>query len=199
MSQLKAILIELHSIFLFLIGKAPKRHIPHGSSVVSPAHGRVIEIHTVQNSNIIFKKKGIMNNVLIPELIFPATMVIIEMTPLDVHVQRAPITGTILRIDHYHGHHKNAMGKEMLSLVEENEKMVTLFDAHHEKIAVIQVAGVMARRIRNIAEVGDRFKKGAIYGRIKFGSQVVVLIPRPRKVLVSVGDRVIDGETILAK
>ena len=121
------------------------------------------------------------------------------MTPLDVHVQRMPIAGTVFRLDHYHGYHKNAMGKEMLELVEENEKVVALFGNVKETVAVIQVAGLAARRIRNAVEVGDELEKGQIYGRIRFGSQVVVIVPYVRKVLVEVGDRVVDGETVIAR
>jgi phosphatidylserine decarboxylase len=199
MNIFKKIIVGLHAGILFLVGKAPTRKIPAGDHVISPAHGKVIEIKDVENATIVFHKKGVVNHVLIPELTFPARMVVIEMTPLDVHVQRAPIDGTILRIDHYHGRHHNAMGHEMLDLVTENEKVVAVFENKKETICVIQVAGIAARRIRNIAEVGDEFAKGDIYGRILFGSQVVILIPRPREILVSVGDRVVDGETILAK
>ncbi len=199
MNIFKRIIIGLHAAALFAVGKAPSRVIPEGDNVISPAHGKVIEIKDVENSAIVFQKKGVENHVLIPELTFPVRMVVIEMTPLDVHVQRAPITGTILRIDHYHGRHHNAMGREMLELVTENEKVVAVFENKRETVCVIQVAGIAARRIRNVAEVGDEFEKGDIYGRIRFGSQVVILIPRPRDILVKVGDRVVDGETIIAK
>ena len=136
---------------------------------------------------------------IIPEILFPATLIAIEMTPLDVHVQRAPIAGIVMRLDHYHGKHKNAMGSDMINIVEENEKVVALFVNEREKVVAIQVAGLVARRIRNVAEVGDEFAKGDIYGRIRFGSQVVVILPAARTVNVSVGDRVVDGETVLAK
>lgn len=189
----------MHGLFLFIIGRAPSRKIPGGDVIVSPAHGKIIEIRQVQSSHIIFQKKGIENHVIIPEIIFPATLIAIEMTPLDVHVQRAPIAGIVMRLDHYHGKHKNAMGSEMIDIVEENEKVIALFVNEREKVVSIQVAGLAARRIRNIAEVGDEFEKGDIYGRIKFGSQVVVILPMHRKVCVLVGDRVVDGETVLAK
>ena len=196
---LKKLHIALHGIFLFIFGKAPVRKIPVGDVIVSPAHGKVIEIRTVQNSDIIFQKKGVENRVIIPELIFPANIILIEMTPLDVHVQRAPISGTMLRMDHYRGGHKNAMGKSMLDLIEQNEKVIALFANKKEKVAVVQVAGLAARRIRNILEVGDEIEKGEIYGRIRFGSQVVVIVPLPRKIVVEVGDRVVDGETLIAR
>ncbi len=199
MNPLVKLASSLRSGIFFLAGKAPLRTIPGGDVVVSPAHGRVIEVRTVENDHIIFEKKGVINHVMIPEVKFPATLVLIEMTPLDVHVQRAPIDGTIIRMDHYRGVHRSAMGHEMLDIVEENEKMVALFQNEREIVGVVQVAGTLARRIRNLLEVGDQSAKGGIYGRIKFGSQVVVIVPGGRTVSVKVGDRVIDGETILAK
>ena len=196
---LTKIVVGIHGLFLFLIGQAPARKIPPQNVIVSPAHGKIIEIRRVESANIIFEKKGVSNHVIIPEIIFPATLIAIEMTPLDVHVQRAPITGTVMRLDHYRGKHKNAMGSEMTEIVEENEKVIALFANEHEKVVSIQVAGRAARRIRNVVECGSEIQKGDIYGRILFGSQVVVIVPIARTVVANVGDRVVDGETVLAK
>jgi phosphatidylserine decarboxylase len=193
------IVVGIHGFFLFLIGQAPVRKIPSENVVVSPAHGKVIEVRRVENSEIIFEKKGVQNHVIIPEILFPATLIVIEMTPLDVHVQRAPIAGTVMRLDHYRGKHKNAMGHDMENIVEENEKVIALFANENEKVVSIQVAGRAARRIRNVVEVGSEIEKGDIYGRILFGSQVVVIVPIMRTVSVNVGDRVVDGETVLAR
>jgi phosphatidylserine decarboxylase len=194
----KKLVTALYGIALFCIGKAPSRTIPDGDSIISPAHGKIIEIKTVETPDILFEKKGIENRVLIPEISFPAKLIAIEMTPLDIHVQRAPISGTVFRVDHHRGKHKNAMGKGMYNLVEENEKSILIIGNEKEKVAVIQVAGIAARRIRNIAEVGDQLGRGSIYGRILFGSQVVIIIPHNRKLCVELGQRTIDGETVLA-
>jgi len=176
-----------------------KRKVPDHDAIISPASGRVIEIRSVNSGDILFKKKGVNNRVMIPELSFPATIVMIEMTPFDVHVQRAPISGMIMRMDRYSGKHRNALGSRKYVLAEENEKVVALFENKTEKVAVIQVAGIAARRIRNVLEVGDEVSKGEIYGKIKFGSQVVVIVPHNRKVLVKVDDRMTDGETVIAE
>lgn len=175
-----------------------KRKTPVHDVIVSPASGKVIEIRSINSGDILFKKKGVNNHVMISELTLPATIVMIEMTPLDVHVQRAPITGMITRMDRYSGKHRNALGSRKYVLAEENEKVVALFENKNEKVAVIQVAGLAARRIRNVLEVGDEVAKGEIYGKIKFGSQVVVIVPHERKIQVKVGDRMTDGETVIA-
>ena len=184
-------------IFVMFFNRAPQRNIPE-QGIVSPASGKVIEVRTSENTDIIFQKYGVDNHVTVPEIIGPVTVVLIEMTPVDVHVQRAPIDGSIIRMDHYDGSHVNALGKDKLVLVEENEKTVTVFQNKADTIGVVQVAGMAARRIRNDAKVGDVLNKGDIYGRILLGSQVVVIIPQSHKVTVNVGEKVIDGETVIA-
>jgi phosphatidylserine decarboxylase len=86
-----------------------------------------------------------------------------------------------------------------MNIVNTNEKTVTVFKNETDTIGVIQVAGKAARRIRNYTGVNEVLNKGQIYGRILLGSQVVVLVPENRTVNVTVGQKVIDGETILAK
>jgi phosphatidylserine decarboxylase len=86
-----------------------------------------------------------------------------------------------------------------MNIVNTNEKTVTVFKNETDTIGVIQVAGKAARRIRNYAGINEVLNKGQIYGRILLGSQVVVLIPENRTIDVTVGQRIVDGETILAK
>jgi phosphatidylserine decarboxylase len=109
--------------FTMFFNRNPQRNTP-AEGIISPASGRVIEVRSTENADIIFEKKGLANHVNVPEIIGSVTVVLIEMTPMDVHVQRSPITGNIIRMDHYDGKHKNALGKNKLSLVEENEKTV---------------------------------------------------------------------------
>ncbi len=183
--------------FIIFFNRAPQRTIPEGG-IVSPASGKVIEVRESENADIVFQKEGVTNHVTVPEIVGPVKVILIQMSPKDVHVQRAPIDGSIIRMDHYDGAHANALGKGKLSLVEENEKVVTVFNNETDTIGVVQVAGRAARRIRNKLGVGDSVVTGAIYGRILLGSQVVVIIPQRHEVLVDVGERVVDGETIIA-
>lgn len=176
-----------------------ERVITIGDHVVSPANGRIIELLETESPNITFQKKGVTNHVFIPEISGPMHIVVIEMNLTDVHVQRAPITGIIMRVERFEGKHENALGKHEFEIVNENEKVVTVFGNDTERIAVVQVAGMVARRIRTMFEVGDPINQGDIYGKILFGSQVVVMIPKSRSLQVQVGQTVIDGETVLAK
>jgi phosphatidylserine decarboxylase len=183
--------------FVLFFSRAPVRTIPQ-NGIISPTSGRVIGIEQEQTPNLFFTKKGTQNTISIPEMTGPVSLVIIELTPLDVHVQRAPISGQIIRMDHYDGNHTNALGAQKLILSSTNEKVVTLFKNTTDTIGVVQVAGMAARRIVNHSHVDDMASKGFLYGRILLGSQVVVIIPSNHTVNVHVGDRVVDGETILA-
>lgn len=177
----------------------PERVITIGDHIVSPANGKIIEIQKVDLPDIVFKKHNVVNHVSIPEITESMHVVIIEMNLTNVHVQRAPITGVIMRVERFDGKHKNALGKDELVIAEENEKVITIFGNDDERAGVVQVAGMVARRIRTMFEVGDPINQGDIYGKILFGSQVVVMIPEKRILQVQVGQTVIDGETILAK
>lgn len=191
--------IIIITAFIIFFNRAPDRVISSDDVIVSPASGKIIGIIPVQTPNITFTKKGIVNTVDIPELSGQMNMVLIEMNPLDVHVQRAPITGSIISMNHYDGKHINAIGNQKMNIVNTNEKTITVFNNKTDTIGVIQVAGKVARRIRNYVDSNAFLNKGEIYGRILLGSQVVVLIPEHRLINVTVGQKVIDGETILAK
>ena len=194
-----AVTIVVIGIFTIFFNRAPNRIIPEGNVITSPASGKIIGIIPVNSPNITFTKKGTENTVEISELSGKMNMVLIEMNPLDVHVQRAPIAGSIISMDHYDGKHVNAIGSQKMNIVNTNEKTVIVFKNETDTIGVIQVAGKAARRIRNYVDINDVLTKGQIYGRILLGSQVVVLVPENRIINVSVGQKVIDGETILAK
>jgi phosphatidylserine decarboxylase len=189
-------IIVVVAVILFF-NRAPQRIVPE-SGIISPASGKVIEVRESENTSIIFQKEGVDNHVNVPEISGPVKVILIQMSPKDVHVQRAPITGSIIRMDHYDGKHRNALGKDELILVEENEKTVTVFKNETDTVGVVQVAGIAARRIRNKSAVGDQLKKGDIYGKILLGSQVVVILPAEHNIAVKVGDRVVDGEIIIA-
>ena len=186
--------------FVLYFGRAPMRTVPT-NGIVSPSSGTVIAVYDAQSPDIIFMKKGVENAVSIPEIPGPVSVIVIELTPFDVHVQRAPISGTVTRTDHYDGDHKSALGAEKLTLASGNEKVVTIFKDDKnptDVVGVVQVAGRVARRIRNSIHAGDSILKGAMYGRIILGSQTVVVLPKSDGILVHVGDKLIDGETIIS-
>lgn len=177
--------------------RSPRRKVP-ALGIVSPASGKIIAIENINPEKFDFKKKGILNTVVLPDLGTSAKMLIIEMNIKDVHVQRAPIQGKIVYKRHIKGRHKNVIyGRKKVSSYIENEKYITIFKGDDISVAVIQVAGLVARRIKNKYKVGKELNKGDIFGKITFGSQTILLLPQSASLQIKIGDRVIDGETII--
>jgi phosphatidylserine decarboxylase len=200
---MKELLISILIVLIFgtliaYFNRAPKR-VFNGDGIVSPASGTIINVQDFPSADIVFEKEGTMNHVNVPEIKGPVHTVMIEMKLSDVHVQRAPIGGMILSMTHYDGKHTSAVGKQKENIVETNEKVVTVFKNDITTVAAVQVAGVAARRIRNSAKVPDMIGQGEVYGRIILGSQVVLIVPQGHTVVAKIGDKVVDGQTILAE
>ena len=140
------------------------------------------------------------NHLTVNDLSAPYWAMIIEMNVKDVHVQRAPINGIVTSQQYYPGRFKNVItAKNKTELVNLNEKMLTMFKGADFNAGVVQIAGQLARRIKSAVEVGQEVLKGEIFGRITLGSQVILLLPGDLKPLVKEGQKVIDGETIMAE
>lgn len=114
----------------------------------------------------------------------------------DVHIQRAPVAGRIVRSVYIPGAFLNAA---LDKASEENERRAIVIDMPGGgEISVVQIAGLVARRIVTFSREGDSVASGQRYGLIRFGSRVDVFLPPGRHALVSVGQRAIGGETVLA-
>jgi phosphatidylserine decarboxylase len=186
--------------FVHYFNRAPERIIPTGNTIVSPATGDIIHIETADTNEISFLKKGIENTLAVQGMESPFNIVVIEMDPTDVHVQRAPIAGEIIYQEHISGQHKNALwSSNVTELANENEKNIIVIENEDLKVGVIQVAGIMARRIVSYVSPTDNLEKGEIYGRIKLGSQVVLILPEHIQLEVSLGDVLVDGESVIGK
>ena len=122
------------------------------------------------------------------------TVVSIFMNPIDVHVNRSPISGSVTDIIYVQGFHSPAFG-EVLS---QNERNIVVIDGEI-KLITVQIAGSVARRIDCFVIEGQNVKIGDRIGRIKLGSQVVVMYPSNSLTIVKIGDRVKAGETIIAE
>ncbi len=185
--------------FVLFFNRAPQRDVPVGNTIVSPANGDIIHIETNTNNTFTFFKKDIENTLILNDIPKPYKVVVIEMDPSDVHVQRAPIAGKVIYQEHFDGAHENALSSPNVErLVNLNEKNIVVFQNDDIKVGVVQVAGKAARRIRSYISPNDRVDKGDIYGRIILGSQVVLIVPEKATILPKVGDTLIDGETIVA-
>ena len=117
------------------------------------------------------------------------------MSPLDVHVNRAPISGKIISTKYCEGHFR--LAQRPVSTL--NEKNLIVIDTDYGKIGVVQVAGFIARRIVQYVKVGDNVTIGDKIGMIKFGSRVELIIPKKNfEVMVDIGSRPKAGETVMA-
>ncbi|MBU0536172.1 MAG: phosphatidylserine decarboxylase family protein [Nanoarchaeota archaeon] len=181
----------------------PKRSIPKGDSLVSPANGRIIKIIDVQQKNLMIKK-GMIGKIktLTSDVGKSCWLIVIVMTPFNVHFQRAPFDGKVLKVKYTEGKLFNAvLGAQNLEATFMNEKNEILISTKFGNIKVIQIAGFVANRIKCFVKNNQNIKKGQDIGLIKLGSQVCLIIPRSSKLRLNVveGQEVIDGETIIAK
>jgi phosphatidylserine decarboxylase len=132
----------------------------------------------------------------------PRPRVSVFLSVLDVHVQRAPVSGVVERWDYRPGKFLSA---DLDKASEDNERATTLLrtdsvngNAGHE-LVVVQIAGLVARRIVTDVSPGQRLEIGQTFGLIRFGSRVDVYLPHGSEVLVRAGQRTIGGETALAR
>jgi len=127
----------------------------------------------------------------------PRWRVAIFLSVLDVHVNRMPVDGTVTRVAYRHGKFLSA---NLDKASEENERnAVALALPDGRDLAVVQIAGLVARRILSDAKVGDVVQAGDRFGIIRFGSRTDVYLPEGVQATVSVGQTMIGGETVLAE
>ncbi len=163
----------------------PERITPvRAGLVISPADGRVSFVGKVVPP---------------PELDLeriPVTRISVFMNVFDVHVNRSPVEARISHIGYIPGAFINA---ELDKASEDNERQaftLEMIDGH--RLGVVQIAGLVARRIIKFVEPGDQLVAGQRFGLIRFGSRVDVYLPEGINALVSVGQRAMAGETVLA-
>ncbi|MDT7579580.1 MAG: phosphatidylserine decarboxylase [Pseudonocardiales bacterium] len=127
----------------------------------------------------------------------PAPRVSVFLSVLDVHVQRVPADGRVLDVQYRPGRFLSA---DLDKASEDNERNALLLETvDGARIGVVQIAGLLARRIRCDVRPGDEVAAGETYGLIRFGSRVDTYLPAGSTVTVEVGQRTIGGETVLAE
>jgi phosphatidylserine decarboxylase len=135
-----------------------------------------------------------------PELDLPRELVprvSVFLSVLDVHVQRIPVDGRVVAVQYRPG---VFMSADLDKASEDNERNALLLETTDgTRLGVVQIAGLLARRIVCDVGPGDEVAAGETYGLIRFGSRVDVYLPPGSRVTVSVGQRTIGGETVLAK
>jgi len=162
----------------------PPRVTPVGDGiVVAPADGRVSQvINAVPPQELNLGPR-------------PLPRISIFMSVFDCHINRSPVAGRIERIVYRAGKFLSA---DLDKASEHNERNALLIAAGKERIAVVQIAGLIARRIVSFAREGDTVAAGARIGMIRFGSRVDVYLPEGTRPLVAEGQTAIAGETVVA-
>ncbi|UDL95268.1 phosphatidylserine decarboxylase [Lichenihabitans sp. PAMC28606] len=125
----------------------------------------------------------------------PMQRISVFMSVFDCHVNRAPMTGRIVRIAYKPGLFVNA---DLDKASEDNERSSMVLETASGRIGVVQIAGLIARRIVSFVREGESLGAGDRFGLIRFGSRVDVYLPEGVRVLVGHGSRAIAGETVLA-
>ena len=121
----------------------------------------------------------------------------IFLSLLDAHVQRAPVSGEVIAVQHRPGRFGSA---DLAAASDDNERVsMQLRTAGGTDVVAVQIAGLLARRIVCDVHAGDKLSIGDTYGLIRFGSRLDTYLPAGAQLLVSVGQRAVGGETVLAE
>lgn len=168
------ILAGVFTGFLFVFFRDPNRTI--GIGVVAVADGVIRDVSERNDEDI-------------GESLCVSTF----MNVYHVHVNRMPLDGTVQQIDHISGDHLPAFKKES----ERNERMISLIDTVYGPIKIVQIAGIIARRIVNYHQPGEQLKKGQRYGIIRLGSRVDLIVSKKhiKTIHIKKGDHVRAGES----
>jgi len=168
-------LFVLLAVFMVYFFRDPRRAIPgEDGVVVSAADGRVTRIEENENGKVVS----------------------VFLSPLDVHINRAPIAGRITKIEYIRGK-KNPATSDRASLI--NERNSLTIEGEKMTIVCTQIAGIVARRIVCWSKEGDDLKLGEKFGLIKFSSRTDLLMPKNVEIMVEIGDKVVGGETIIGR
>jgi phosphatidylserine decarboxylase len=175
-----ALLPLLLTLFMIWFFRDPERRVPEGSGIfVAPADGRIIVVEKV-------REQVFLNNETLQISIF--------MSPLDVHINRAPCDGRVDQVVHTPGRFLSAFKPEASV---QNENIAMTLDTAQGKLVVRQIAGFVARRCVCWAKPGNTLSKGERFGLIKFSSRVDIFLPASVIPKIKLGDHVTAGETVL--
>jgi phosphatidylserine decarboxylase len=170
-------------LLLFLISffRIPNRNLAiDENSIIAPADGKVVVIEEVQADEYFTDRR---------------IQVSIFMSPLNVHVNRNPVSGEVMYSQYHKGKYLVAWHPKSST---ENERHSVVYKMNGKEILVKQIAGALAKRICNYLQAGQEVKQGEEMGFIKFGSRVDLLLPLDAKIHVKIGDKPQGGVTTVA-
>ena len=174
------VLAALTAFFLFFFRDPDRVHTAGNAAVISPADGRVM---------VAGKPTG--------EAVPPGQwhQISIFLSPMDVHVNRMPVSGRVIKVRYHPGRFLPAYRADAGDL---NEYTEVTIDHDGQTVVVRQIVGILARRIVCRAKEGDDVAAGARFGVMKFGSRMDVFVPRGSSLHCRVGERVVGGVTVVA-
>lgn len=176
------ILFALLTLFTIWFFRDPERESnPDEKAVLTPADGRCLGFQVLENTDNPIGE--------------PAVLISIFMSVFNVHVNRIPATGDISEITYHQGKFFSA-NLDKASKENENNRILLQTDTGH-KIAFVQIAGLIARRIACWIQEGDRVHAGQRFGLIRFGSRLDVYLPKDSRLTITAGKKVKAGVTIL--
>jgi len=170
-------------LYLFIISffRIPKRQLTiQENAIVAPADGKVVVIEEVQADEYFTDRR---------------IQVSIFMSPLNVHVNRNPVSGEVAYSQYHKGKYLVAWHPKSST---ENERHSVVYRKDGKEILVKQIAGAVAKRIINYLKAGQPVQQTDEMGFIKFGSRVDLLLPLDAKILVKIGDKPQGGVTVIA-
>lgn len=170
-----ALALAAVAAFMAFFFRDPERESPEGDDLIlSAADGRVTRIESTPDGKVVS----------------------VFLSPLDVHINRAPIAGRITKVEYLAGKKHPATSDHASYLNERNSICIT---GKKMDVVCTQIAGILARRIVCRVKAGDELAAGERFGLIKFGSRTDLLVPDSVEIMVKIGDRVVGGETIIAR
>ena len=175
--------VVLSAFWLFIVSffRIPSRDFTNDeSAIVSPADGKVVVIEEVHDTEYFNEKR---------------LQISVFMSPANVHVNRYPFSGKVLYSKYHKGKYLVAWDPKSST---ENERHSIVLQNSKATVLVKQIAGALAKRIMNYANVDEDVQQNAELGFIKFGSRVDLLLPIGTKVNVKIGDQVKNGISVLA-
>ena len=179
---LPAAVSVLLTLFVLYFFRNPERTPPTDpKAVIAPADGTVIVSERVAETPLGTESLKIS----------------IFMSVFNVHVNRVPFDGRVLDVSYHRGKFFDA--RDGRASCENERNGIVLETVGGVRIAFVQIAGLIARRIVCYPRVGDLLKRGERYGLIRFGSRVDVYLPVDTEALVKIGDKTVAGETVLAR
>jgi phosphatidylserine decarboxylase len=184
-------LLVLAAFFTFFF-RDPDRASPQDAhAVLSPADGRVLVAGPADPRAAPADERRSRAG-----LVTEWQQISIFLSPMDVHVNRSPVSGRVTRVDFRKGKFLPAYHQDAGATNERSEVWV---DHHGQPVVFRQIVGILARRVVCRVEPGTELTAGERFGIMKFGSRMDVFLPMTAKLLVKAGDHVVGGETVIAR